>query len=544
MTTPSEPDGTTLKHIVEVLGPSVVRVLTTPGLDGAVGREVVIYDSAEPPELRAGDVLLAVGVRPMSDEAVRVVQRAAAAGVAAVVVRTRERDLPTLRRAAADSGVSLLLLPAAMRWEQISVLMRNAIAVPSVFDGATSTGDLFGFADTLATAVGGAVTIEDAASQVLAYSTIHEEDLDMPRREAILGRRVPAAYLHHLHAEGVFRALDATDDVVEVPADTRLGLRRRLVIAVRADGELLGSIWVQEGRKRLDRRAAVALAQAAGRAPAHLLRAQSTGMTVRHRREDALREVLTGGGDPCAAAAVLGFDAALPCAVLGVELDDPARAGGEHRALGRVDGLLRARAMAFRWLVAGVVTGGRLLVLVPELTGPRDRIERRAERLARDLCRDAERAGIGVRVACGPLAPRLADAAATTATVDRILQLLAREPARGRVASHATVRAAVAADQVIAALEAVPELTEGPVAALLEHDEHHGTDYQLTLAAWLENLGDNAAAARVLRIHPNTVRYRLQRIAELSGIRLDDADERLIAALHLRLVAAGRVKPG
>jgi DNA-binding PucR family transcriptional regulator len=40
-----------------------------------------------------------------------------------------------------------------------------------------------------------------------------------------------------------------------------------------------------------------------------------------------------------------------------------------------------------------------------------------------------------------------------------------------------------------------------------------------------------------LHIHPNTVRYRLQRIIEVSGIRLDDPDERLVAMLHLRLAA-------
>lgn len=544
MTTESDRGATTLKHVVDVLGPSVVRVLSTPGLDGVVPREVVIYDAGEPPDLRPGDVLLAVGVQPTSDEAVRLVHEAAAAGVAAFVVRTREHDLPKLRRAGGDGGVTVILLPAAMRWEQISVLMRNAIAVPSVFDGDTSTGDLFTFADGLATAVGGAVTIEDASSQVLAYSTIHEEDLDTPRREAILGRRVPEPYLDHLHAEGVFRSLDISEEVIEVPANDRLGLRRRLVVAVHANGELLGTIWAQEGRDHLDGHAAAALARAARRAPGHLLRAQSTGMTLRHRREDALREVLTGTADVSSAAATLGFDASLPCTVLGIELAHTRRIAREHHALRRLDELLRARAMAFRWLAAGVVTGGRLLVLVPELSGAPAEVEARVERLARELWRDAERAGLAVRVACGPLAPHLAKAAAATAAVDRILQLLAREPARGPVASHAMARAAVASGNALAALASVPEVTQGPVAVLLEHDDRHGTDYHQTLAAWLENLGDNGAVARALKIHPNTVRYRLQRIAEVSGMRLGDADERLIATLHLRLVASQRLRRG
>src|SRR4051794_12450617 len=122
-------DGTTLEHLVEVLGPSVLRVLTTPGLNRAVVRDVVIYDVADPPMLRPGDVLLGVGLVATSDNACRIVAEAGSAGAAAVVVRSREADLPQLRRAASDNDVTLIVLPAAMRWEQIGVLMRNALAV-------------------------------------------------------------------------------------------------------------------------------------------------------------------------------------------------------------------------------------------------------------------------------------------------------------------------------------------------------------------------------------------------------------------------------
>jgi len=538
-------DGPTLQHLVDVLGPSVLRVLTSPGLDRVVVRDVVIHDVADPSTLHRGDVLLGVGLVATSDDACRVVRHAASAGAAAVVVRSREAALPDLRRAASDNDLTLMVLPAAMRWEQIAGLMRSALAInPAGLQGDTTTGDLFGFADALAAAVGGAVTIEDATSHVLAYSTPHEDELDMPRREAILGRRVPEAYLRHLQKGGIFEALETTDDVLRVDADAGLGLRRRLVVAVRANGELLGTIWVQEGRTSLGPEAEAALAQAARNAPGHLIRAYSTGLTLRQRRENTLRGLLTGDAEVTTASEELGFDAELACVVLGVAVDSPGRLGTDHRAFRRLDELLRARAMAFRWLVASTVSGGRFLVLVPELTGRRDRVEAAVERLATGLCQDAERAGLAVRIACGPWVPRLADAAATTVTVDRILQLLARDPARSRVATYASVRAAVAVSHAMAALAPVAELQEGAVATLLDHDRRYGTDYGVTLAAWLDSLGDNALAARSLAIHPNTVRYRLRRIVEVCGIRLDDPDERLVAMLHLRLTAgAHRLTP-
>ena len=105
-------DGTTLEHLVDVLGPSVLRVLTSPGLHRVVVRDVVIYDVADPPTLGGGDVLLGVGLVPNSDSASRVVREAGEAGAAAVVVRSREADLPNLRRAAIDNDMTLMVLSA------------------------------------------------------------------------------------------------------------------------------------------------------------------------------------------------------------------------------------------------------------------------------------------------------------------------------------------------------------------------------------------------------------------------------------------------
>jgi sugar diacid utilization regulator len=128
----------------------------------------------------------------------------------------------------------------------------------------------------------------------------------------------------------------------------------------------------------------------------------------------------------------------------------------------------------------------------------------------------------------------LADAARTTASVDQILECLARDPARGPVATHDDVRAAVSVRKALTALAPVAGLWDGPVARLLDHDAEHGTDYARTLRAWLDGFGDTASAAGSLNIHPNTLRYRIQRITELSGMRLDDPEERLVASLHLR----------
>nr|MBA2695079.1 helix-turn-helix domain-containing protein [Actinomycetota bacterium] len=82
----------------------------------------------------------------------------------------------------------------------------------------------------------------------------------------------------------------------------------------------------------------------------------------------------------------------------------------------------------------------------------------------------------------------------------------------------------------------------GPLAGLREHDERTGTAYLQTLAAWLDHPGEPGMDARALHVHPNTVRYRMQRMAELVELALADPEVRL--ALQLQLRALGMPSPG
>jgi PucR C-terminal helix-turn-helix domain len=67
-----------------------------------------------------------------------------------------------------------------------------------------------------------------------------------------------------------------------------------------------------------------------------------------------------------------------------------------------------------------------------------------------------------------------------------------------------------------------------------------------TLRAWLDAHGDVSAAAEVLHVHPQTVRYRLNGVREACGDRvLDDPASRLELALALHAaITFGRFLPG
>lgn len=81
-----------------------------------------------------------------------------------------------------------------------------------------------------------------------------------------------------------------------------------------------------------------------------------------------------------------------------------------------------------------------------------------------------------------------------------------------------------------------PELQEilHPAVALLDrHDRERQTLYLDTLSALFQSQYNQLDAARLLHIHRTTLRYRLQKIVALTGIRLEDAGEML--HLHLSL---------
>lgn len=73
------------------------------------------------------------------------------------------------------------------------------------------------------------------------------------------------------------------------------------------------------------------------------------------------------------------------------------------------------------------------------------------------------------------------------------------------------------------------------LADLIGYDARQHSDLLETLRAYFANNGNTALTAKELRIHRNTLAYRLNRIAEITRLDLEDADVRL--NLHLALKA-------
>jgi DNA-binding PucR family transcriptional regulator len=83
------------------------------------------------------------------------------------------------------------------------------------------------------------------------------------------------------------------------------------------------------------------------------------------------------------------------------------------------------------------------------------------------------------------------------------------------------------------------QLVQRWLGALLDCDVNSGSQLVATLSAYLESGGNYQAAAQALSVHRSTVKYRLGRIRDVSGLDLSDADTHF----HLHLATrAWRVR--
>lgn len=91
--------------------------------------------------------------------------------------------------------------------------------------------------------------------------------------------------------------------------------------------------------------------------------------------------------------------------------------------------------------------------------------------------------------------------------------------------------------RLLAILRDSPELWEfyrATLAPLADYDRRQDAELLKTLEAFFANLGNLARAADSLHVHRNTLLYRLGRISEITGLDLDNPEDRLALWLALK----------
>jgi hypothetical protein len=84
------------------------------------------------------------------------------------------------------------------------------------------------------------------------------------------------------------------------------------------------------------------------------------------------------------------------------------------------------------------------------------------------------------------------------------------------------------------------QFAEDVLGALIDYDAGHKVDLIGTLSAYLNQRESPKQTARILRVHVNTVTYRIQRIEQLTALDLTNPDHRLSAHVAAKIIESQR----
>lgn len=504
-----------LDRLVNVLGGYGLRLARCPVPRSTELRSVVLPEQTGGRTV-IGDVLLAVGAGSVAEA----MGWAAAARAAVVLVR---EDLDPGTPAPDDAPVAVIVVDPAVTWSEVAAVVYGLVLEGRETESGRGPTDLFALTDSLAEAIGGAVTIEDRLARVLAYSRL-QEHTDRARAETILGREAPEALRAMFAERGVLKHLESSDEPLFVPADPDHGLTGRMVVAVRAGRELLGSVWVA-CREALDGPRRRALTDGARTVALHLLRSRASADLERQVEIELVMQLLEGTAAADTVASRLG----LPQGRMRViALRAHTVSDDRHAAL-----LLTfdRATTGFGWSRPGrsALAGNTVYTVLPG--------------------DDASAAGAWVaslqaalpgqlRLSAGISAPAAAaDLSAARQEADECLALHESRGADSPPQAYEESWHDILLQRLRAAARSGRAPARGPVAELRRHDLEHGSQYVATLRAWLQAQGDPAEAGRLLGVHENTVRYRLRKMGEVTALDLHDGSKRVamtieLAALH------------
>src|SRR5882672_2684889 len=531
------------------------------GLD----RSIEWVRSMETPEVqpRAGDLMFTTGFPIKDDRAaqIRLVERIADSDGAGLVVRPHPylRKLPPEMITEADRlnvplftvgpDVQLIDLMTPLLERIINAehwRLKRSIDIHRRFTELVLDGKgVKEICATLAELLESAVVIEDASFHLLAHAGGAG---DPHRKETIQRQGTPQRVLFDPQIQRMLREIEAKRGPVKVPAFPHVGMsRERLIAPILAANQVLGYISVLDHPPHNEELAFMAIEQAALVLALAVAKERELAEVEGRVRGEFLEDLLHGTyGEEAAAqrrARHLGYPLHGNHIVMLVDIDDFRGFIGSRQVS---EDAIQALKREFLRRVTGVVRGSypRALVqgrsdsvasLLPVGTEPGD-YQARGHALGLQIRENIADWKPGFTVSVGFSGPAEAPGglAAAQREVISVMDSLARFKRWGQVVAVPEL----GLTGLLAAVtdERLVDYTRRHLGPLVEHDTARKGSLVPTLRAYLET-GEQQQAAKRLRVHPNTLRYRLDRIREISGVDLEDPETRLNMAVALRVQA-------
>ncbi|MDR7543180.1 MAG: PucR family transcriptional regulator ligand-binding domain-containing protein [Armatimonadota bacterium] len=505
-------------------------------------RWVHIVDIPEiTPWLHGGELLLTTGYGWPKDPAVqrrtiRALNRLSLAGILFETGKFINRVPPAVRREADRLGIPVLEAPYEVKFVDITeavhreILNRQHARLTQLDQihrtltrAAVEAENLQEIANALTELIGKPVTIEDAEFRLLAYTDIGGMK-DSVRTETIRQTRTPERVLRTLESMGILTRMQETNGPLRLPPIPEAGMEGRVVCPIRTARETLGYVWILEGAQpisELDMQAAEEIATVAA---LHILRQQAVALVenrVRHTFVDALiRGEFNRSPGLRERAQLLGFDHEGAYAVAVLTIAPSAQRGPRWALSGRQEFELREvygralRASLEALHLPQFVTFllNQIVFLVPASDGL-TRIRSYIDRLWDSL--RAQDPGIHLVLTVGGIWKGAEGVAQSYQEADVLVDVVYPTDGIYFYDDHVLARLLHHVDGAV-----LKKLYRDALDKLGNHNNR--TALKATLLALLSNEFNIGATARMLNLHRNTVRQRLERIRQNCKVSLRD----------------------
>ncbi|TQC44838.1 transcriptional regulator [Rhodococcus sp. WS4] len=385
--------------------------------------------------------------------------------------------------------------------------------------------------DDLAEFLSRAVVVDDPELQLICASR-HFGDEDAQRIRAVLQRDVGLPATRHILSHGVTTWVRPA----VIPENPELGMVARLCAPVRHRGFLLGLLLVIDAHGSLTAHEIEHIEHAVAEIGAHLYASHLAVSEQREAQEKAVRELLSREETKRQSGVrYLHESGRVPrrqeilATVVHVVEAAPQGSISATAALRAALNDLGSPMDGFAVLIDGQTA------CLLQVSTPRPDLgeaDKRAHQILQSL-----------RQLLGPDSRCVAGVGGTVTGLDAAWSSYEQARIAVRAAEEVTALEPVAAWDHLGSyalmlqLAAAPPslaLLPRPIRALIEPGESEWLVE--TLACYLDHAGSAPRAAAALHIHRTSLYYRLDRIRELTGLDLDDGENRLLLHLGVRLI--------
>ncbi|BCG56822.1 PucR family transcriptional regulator [Paenibacillus sp. URB8-2] len=384
-------------------------------------------------------------------------------------------------------------------------------------------------ADAISESLQSQVTIEDDNHHVIGYSS-HQFESDPARISTIIGKRVPDSVIIGLRKKGIMRQLENTPHPIRISGVMEVGLGPRLAMCIKHQKEVLGYIWVVDAGNLKDGYAESVVSKAAQIAARYLLKQRGWKTKQTQVQEDFFWKLLTSHyGTEQDIRRDAGADGiTLPSGYfIGVFESD--RTVDNHF-------LLKFRQTAEGYSGVSLVfltTEHNRIIILFSFHFPIEGTQVLSSFMRLLIDQTNRNEDCRISGGCSLYYGEYLSAAvaymeaASIAEIKRLLPFQARELLLYEDMGFWAHLPAII-EQKRSRNRRSPLLYP-----LKEHDRVHKTDFVKTVAVYLTFNGNLKESSSFLHIHTNTLMYRLNRIAEITGKNLKDTHYRFSIYLDI-----------